>query len=66
MVIIIFLKPDSMVDQEKGSGYMSGGSTHINIRIQIIVIMISKLNSRVNPMKDQDYGLEELELTQVK
>ena len=55
-----------MVNQGKGLGYMSGGSTHVNIRIKIIVIMISKLNSRVNPMKDQDYGLEELELTQVK
>jgi hypothetical protein len=63
MVIIIFLKPASMVDQGKGSGHMSRGSTHVNIRIKIIVIMILKLNSRVNPRKRQDHGLEELELT---
>jgi hypothetical protein len=66
MVIIIFLKLDSMVNQGKGLGYMSGGSTHVNIRIKIIVIMILKLNSRVNPRKGQDHGLEKLELTQVK
>jgi len=52
-----------MVDQGKGSGHMSRGSTHVNIRIKITVIMILKLNSRVNPRKRQDHGLEELELT---
>jgi hypothetical protein len=66
MVIIIFLKPDSTIDQGKDSGHMTGGSTHVNIRIQIIVIIILKLNSKVNLRKDQDHGLEELELTQVK